>query len=373
MDGRGGGRGRRPVRLRPRRRPRAPRPALAPPARRPRRGERRRRPGGLHLAQRVGGARTAGCRPVRAAHRHVHPGGHLRRRCGAPAPPRRAGHHPCVADARLPVPRRPRVGVRGGVAVGRARAVRRPGGYEALCRHGARARSRGGPRRGPQPPGPVRQPPPGVRPVLHRHPPHTVGRRDQPRRLGLRRGPRVPARQCTRLAARLPARRTAARRRPRPRRHPGPHVPGGAVHGGRRPLYGARPPAAPDRRVRPLRPAHDDAARDGRDRSARPVERRLPPRPAHRPDRRGPGLLRRLRRCPDGRPRQDRDERLLPRRHVLQLPRPHTAAPSTPSAPRPPASSALRRPTTRSATGHSATGSPPRSPPVCWPARRRWC
>ena len=54
----------------------------------------------------------------------------------------------------------------------------------------------------------------------------------------------------------------------------------------------------------------------------RPVERRLPPRAARDPDRRGPGLLRRLRRRRARRPRQGADRRLLPRRHVVQLPAP---------------------------------------------------
>ena len=40
-----------------------------------------------------------------------------------------------------PFPGAARLGVRGGVAVGGARAVRRPRGAEALCRHGARARA----------------------------------------------------------------------------------------------------------------------------------------------------------------------------------------------------------------------------------------
>ena len=56
-----------------------------------------------------------------------------------------------------------------------------------------------------------------------------------------------------------------------------------------------RSAAHPDRRVRPQRPAPGHAARGGRLRARRPVERRLPPRRARRAHRRDRRLLRRLR------------------------------------------------------------------------------
>lgn len=215
------------------------------------------------MAQRLGRPGTSGRRPVRAAHRYVHRRGHLRRRGRPAGPPRRARRHPCVADAGLPVPRHPRVGVRGGVALGRARAVRGAGGAQALRRHGARSRARGPPGRGPQPPRPVRQSSPGLRPVLHRDPSHAVGCGGQPRRPRFGRGAGVPAGQRARLAAGLPARRAAARRGPRPGRRAGADLPGGAVHGGRRARGRAGPSAPADRRVRPLRPADHDPRESG--------------------------------------------------------------------------------------------------------------
>lgn len=260
VDGRGGGLGRGPVRVPGGRRPPAAGPPFAAPAGRTRRPERGRRPGGVRLARGVGGAAAEPCGAVRAACGDVHPRGHLRRGGGAAGPSGRAGRHPCVADARLPVPGRQRLGVRGRLAVGGARAVRRPRGTEALCRHGARAGARGGPGRRPQPPGPVREPPARLRTVLHRHPPHPVGRGGQPGRAGLRRGAGVPAGQRPGLAARLPPGRAAARRGARARRHPGAHLPGGAVGGGRRAVRRGGQAARADRRVRPLRSAHDDPA-----------------------------------------------------------------------------------------------------------------
>ena len=161
-----------------------------------------------------------------------------------------------------PFPGTPRLGVRRGRAVGGARAVRRARRAEAVRGRGARARPRRRPRRGAQPPRPVRQPSPGVRAVLHRHPSHAVGRRGQSRRPRLRRGARLPPRQRARLAARLPARRAAAGRRARAARRPRartswPNCPPPST---RWPAQ-LRPPAVPDRRVRPQRPAHHRAAR----------------------------------------------------------------------------------------------------------------
>ncbi len=130
-----------------------------------------------------------------------------------------------------------------------------------------------------------------------------------------------------------------------------------------------RPTAVPDRRVRPQRPADHRAARGGRPRPARPVERRLPPRRAHRRHRRDAGLLRGLRRRRAGRARQGAHPRLLPRRLLVVLPRPAPRPSAGPRGGRPRTGcSATPRPTTRSATGPPATGSPPNSsaPPPRW-------
>ena len=168
--------------------------------------------GRAHLAHRVGGPRAAGRGPVRAARRHVHARGHAGRGGRAARPPRGTGRHARRVDAAVPVPRAARLGVRGGLAVGRARAVRRPRGAEALCRPGARARSRRGPRRRAQPPGAVGQLSARLRPVLHGHASDALGLGGEPGRARLGRGARVSARQRAGLAARLPDRRAAAGR-----------------------------------------------------------------------------------------------------------------------------------------------------------------
>ena len=99
-----------------------------------------------------------------------------------------------------------------------------------------------------------------------------------------------------------------------------------------------------------------------------PVERRLPPRRARRADRRDPRLLRRLRAAVGA--GEGVRAGLLPRRHVLVVPRPRPRrARSTPRRCPPGGSSSAARTTTRSATAPSATGSPRRSTTTSSPAR----
>ena len=287
------------------RRPRAARPALAPPAGRPRRAERGRRPRGAT----PGGAAWPGRALPGAVLYELHigtytPEGTFDAAAARLGAPRRAGRHPRRADARLPVPRH---GTAGGTRGSSLWAVHEPyggpDGAEALRRRGARARPRRGPGRGAQPPRPVRQLPArrSARTSPTRH--HTpVGRRGQPGRAGLGRGARVPARQRAGLAARLPARRAAAGRgaRAAPTRarctswRSCPTAVDALAAELGRPLFLIAESDLNDPRTTTPRA-------ERRSRTARPVERRLPPRPAHRADRRVPGLLRRLRRAPRSR------------------------------------------------------------------------
>ncbi len=95
-----------------------------------------------------------------------------------------------------------------------------PGGAAAVRRRRARARPRGLPRRGLQPPRPRRELPRRDRAVLQRRLPDPVGPGAQPRRPRQPRGAPLGARQRAAVAARLPRRRAAARRRARAaRRH----------------------------------------------------------------------------------------------------------------------------------------------------------
>ena len=87
-----------------------------------------------------------------------------------------------------------------------------------------RARPRRGPGRGLQPPRPVRQLPARVRPVLHRQPPHPVGRGGQPRRRRLRRGARATSSATRWPGCATTARRAAAGRRARAGRRRGPRT-----------------------------------------------------------------------------------------------------------------------------------------------------
>ena len=80
-----------------------------------------------------------------------------------------------------------------------------------------------------------------------------------------------------------------------------------------------QPTAVADRRVGHEQPAADHHPGRRRLRADRAVERRLPPRPVRQPDRGHRRLLRRLRLA--GGAGQGVRERLLPRRHALQLPR----------------------------------------------------
>ena len=77
------------------------------------------------------------------------------------------------------------------------------------------ARPRRGAGRGPQPPRPVGQLPPAVRPLPQGRPQH-LGRPGQPRRRGLGRGAPLHPRQRADVVRGLPRRRPAARRRARP-------------------------------------------------------------------------------------------------------------------------------------------------------------
>ena len=137
----------------------------------------------------------------------------------------------------------------------------------------------------------------------------------------------------------------------------------------------ARPGAVAGRRVRPQRPAHGHPAgprrRDRRARPARAVGRRRPPRAARRADRRDPGLLRRLRR--PRRPGEGAAHAVLPRRDALDVPRPRARPAGRPRAAAAGTSSPRCRPTTRSATVPSATGSRCRCRRGCSPAVRRSC
>ena len=65
-------------------------------------------------------------RPLRAARRHLHPGGHLRRRARPPRPPARARRRPRRAAAGQRLQRRPQLGLRRRRWFAVARAVRRP-------------------------------------------------------------------------------------------------------------------------------------------------------------------------------------------------------------------------------------------------------
>ncbi|CAM5616286.1 hypothetical protein STENM327S_05533 [Streptomyces tendae] len=193
-------------------------------------------------------------------HVDIHPRGHPRRRRRAPRTPGAPGRHPRRVDAAVPLPRTAWLGVRGGLAVGGARAVRRARGAETVRRPGARARPRRGPGRGAQPPGP--QLPARLRPVLHRHPPHALGHRREPGRARLRRGADVSGGQRAGAGpAGLPDRRAAPGRGARPGQHARVPLPGAAVDRRGRPRGRSGPAALPDRRVRPERPADHHPAR----------------------------------------------------------------------------------------------------------------
>ena len=164
-------------------------------------------------------------------------------------------------------------------------------------------------------------------PYLKTGPQH-LGRPGQPGRRGLGRGAALHPRQRPDVARGLPRRRAAARRRARAPGLLAGAPAGGDGHRGRGAVGPARPAADPDRRVRPQRPDARHAARGRRPRARRPVERRLPPRPARRAHRRDARLLRRLRAA--RRAGQGLRARLLPRRHVVVVPRARARRPDRP-------------------------------------------
>ena len=181
--------------------------------------------------------------------------------------------------------------------------------------------------------GPSGRVPRPVRAVLRRA--QRLGPGAEPRRPGLRRGPPVRHRQraaagcatststgcgstpCTRWST--TARRTSSRSwRSRWTRCPR-----------------GRAAAVADRRVGPQRREAGHLARRRRLRAAGAVVRRPAPLPARRADRRDRRLLRGLRRA--GRLEHDAAAGVLPRRHLVVVPRRSTtAARSTPAGPRPP-------------------------------------
>ena len=247
--------------------------AASGPTRPPAAARRRPRPvGGGRSRVRLDRRRLAGTaagrpRPLRAARRHLHPGGDVRRRSSPRLPP-------CASWASRPSrscrwPSSPATRNWGYDGVSPLRASTSYGGPHGLQRlvdacHAARPR--GVPRRGLQPPRPGGQLPRPVRPVLHRPLPHALGRRRSTYDgAGQRRRPRATSSDNVRACgSRLPRRRPAPRRGHaifdfgprhllrRARRQP----PGaGSGRGGR--------PRAPDRRERPERPARGPAARAG--------------------------------------------------------------------------------------------------------------
>ena len=165
--------------------------------------------------RRLPGALARGVGHLRAARRHVHGGGHVRRRDRAPARPARARDHDDRADARGRLPRPPRLGLRRRLHQRRARPLRRPGGPAAVRRRRP-PRGPGGPaRRRLQPRRRVRHAGPGVlRPLLHLALRDAVGPGDELRRRRLRRRPRVGAAERRAVDPRLPPRRAAPRRDP---------------------------------------------------------------------------------------------------------------------------------------------------------------
>ncbi len=149
---------------------------------------------------------------------------------------------------------------------------------------------------------------------------------------------------------------------------------------GGRALGAPAPAAHADRGVRPQRRADGDAARGRRARRRRAVERRLPPRAARGADRRDQRLLRRLRAA--RRAGEGVRARLLPRRHLLVVPRPpprrtrahrdhaHLAAGGVQPEPRPGRQPRRRRPARPSTSTRTSCCARRCSP---WPGRSRRC
>ena len=152
-----------------------------------------RRPGAVDVdGSALEGRPPARPRAARAARRHVHPRGHVRRRDRAARASARHRHHGDRADADRRLPRRARLGLRRRLPMVRAGSVWRARRAPAARRRGARTRHRGGARHRPQPRRRVRgEGAARVRPVLHRALHDALGRGDQLRRRGLGRGARV--------------------------------------------------------------------------------------------------------------------------------------------------------------------------------------
>ena len=148
-----------------------------------------------------------------------------------------------------------------------------------------------------------------------------LGLAGQPRRRGLGRGAPLHPRQRADVAARLPRRRAAARRRARARRRLRRHTcsRSSAVEVGALSAH-LRPAADPDRRVRPERRAAGHAARGGRLGLDAQWSDDFHHAAARGADRRDERLLRRLRAALGA--GQGVRPRLLPRRHLVLLPRP---------------------------------------------------
>ena len=248
--------------------------------------------------RRTGRARARPLGDLRAARRHVHAGGHLRLRDRAARPPRRPRHRPRRGAAGQLLRRSARLGLRRRPVGSGARAVRRPRRIQAVRRRVPRARASAScstsstttsdPR---APTSAASAPTSPARTTGGPDSTSTVPDSDEVRALR--------PRQRAGLVAGLPRRRAAPRRRPRAGRHAGAAPPRGPC----RPRSGALsaergPPAHPDRRERPQRPADRHAACRARARHGRPVVRRPAPRAARPPDRRDRRLLRRLRAQP---------------------------------------------------------------------------
>ena len=128
---------------------------------------------------------------------------------GAAARARGARRHRGRADAGRDLPGRARLGLRRRPHLRAAPRLRRPARARALRRRRPRRRARGDPRRRLQPRRPGLGAARRLRPVLHRPPPHVLGRRDRLLPAG---GARVGDPERRALGPRLPHRRPAARR-----------------------------------------------------------------------------------------------------------------------------------------------------------------
>ena len=220
-------------------------------------------------ALRAAPARRAG--HLRAARRHVHARGDLRRRDRASARARARSASRRSRSCRSPSSPASTAGATtASTSVGRALRLRRARGFAAARRRRPRQRPRRDPRRRLQPRRRVGQPGAGgVRAVLHRSLLDVLGQRDQLRRRALRSRPRVGAAVGRGLDARLPRRRPAPRRDPRDLRHRRQ-----ADHGrARRPRPRGAAGRARHRRVGPQRPEGHPPARARR---LRPRRRRGP-------------------------------------------------------------------------------------------------